>query len=61
MYNFLFSSLSEQAKHMALSDEADYSIMTSDGLQVCNGPCFLKVVIRNTAGDDWSTVLKRML
>jgi hypothetical protein len=41
---------------MVLSDFADYTIITAEGMQVCNGPCFLKVIIRNTTVDTRSTV-----
>lgn len=43
MYNFLYSSLSNEAKLMVLSDFADYTIITEGGMQIRNGPCFLKV------------------
>ena len=56
MYNFLYASLSEQAKLMVLSDFSDYTIITNDGFHICNGPCFLKVIIRNTTVDTRSTV-----
>ena len=56
MYNFLYSSLSEEAKLMVMSDFSDYAITTTDGTRVSNGPCFLKVIIRNTTVDTRSTV-----
>ena len=56
MYNFLYSSLTDEAKLVVLSDYSDYTIVTADGMQVCNGPCFLKVIIRNTTVDTRSTV-----
>ena len=56
MYNFLYSSLSDEAKLMVLSDVTDYTIITEEGMHVCNGPCFLKVIIRNTTVDTRSTV-----
>ena len=56
MYDFLESSLSDEAKAMVLSDVADYTIITPEGMQICNGPCFLKVIIRNTTVDTRSTV-----
>ncbi len=56
MYNFLYASMSDEAKLMVLSDVAEYSITTADGTQICNGPCFLKVIIRNTTVDTRSTV-----
>ena len=56
MYDFLESSISDNAKLMVLSDFADYTIMAADGTQICNGPMFLKVIIRNTTVDTRSTV-----
>ena len=56
MYDFLESSISDNAKLMVLSDFADYTIITPDGTQICNGPMFLKVIIRNTTVDTRSTV-----
>jgi hypothetical protein len=55
MYDFLESSLTDEAKLMVLSDYSDYTIMTG-GMQIGNGPCFLKVIIRNTTVDTRSTV-----
>ena len=55
MYDFLESSLTDEAKAMVLSDFADYTI-TPEGMQICNGPCFLKVIIRNMTVDTRSTV-----
>jgi hypothetical protein len=40
---------------MVLSDFADYTLVVN-GIQVTNGPCFLKVLIRNTTVDTQSTV-----
>ena len=56
MYDFLESSLTDEAKAMVLSDFSDYTIITAKGMQICNGPCFLKVIIRNTTVDTRSTV-----
>ena len=56
MYDFLKLSISDYAKLMVLSDFADYTIMTADGTQICNGSMFLKVIIRNTTVDTRSTV-----
>ena len=56
MYDFLESSLTEEAKALVLSDYADYTIITADGTQVSNGPCFLKVIIRDTTVDTRSTI-----
>lgn len=56
MYDFLESSLTEEAKALVLSDYADYTIMTADGTQISNGPCFLKVIIRSTTVDTRSTI-----
>jgi hypothetical protein len=56
MYDFLESSLTDDAKAMVLSDFADYTIITAEGMQICNGHCFLKVIIRNTTVDTRSTV-----
>ena len=56
MYEFLFASLTAEALAMVLSDYADYTIITEDGTQVTNGPCFLKVIIRNTTVDTKSTI-----
>ena len=56
MYDFLESSLTDEAKAMVLSDFADYTIITPGGMQICNGPLFLKVIIRNTTVDTRSTV-----
>jgi hypothetical protein len=56
MYNCLYSSLSDKAKLIVLSDVADYTIVTEGGAQVRNRPCFLKVIIRNTKVDTLSTV-----
>ena len=56
MYDFLESSISDNTKLMVLSDFADYTIITPDGSQICNGPMFLKVIIRNTTVDTRSTV-----
>ena len=39
-----------------LSDFADYTIIIPDGTQICNGPMFLKVIIRNTTVNTRSTV-----
>jgi hypothetical protein len=30
--------------------------MTTDGMRICNAPCFLKVIIRNTTVDTRSTI-----
>jgi hypothetical protein len=57
MYNSLYPSSTDEAKLMVLSNYADYSISTAEGMQICNGPCFLKVIIRNTTVDTRSTVL----
>jgi hypothetical protein len=56
MYNFLYTSLTDEAKLMVLSDYSDYLIIAADGSQICNGPCFFKVIIRNTTVDTRSTV-----
>ena len=56
MYDFLESSLTEEAKALVLSDYADYTITTADGTTIENGPCFLKVIIRNTTVDTRSTI-----
>ena len=56
MYTFLSASLTDEAKAMVLSDFSDYTIITDDGTQVTNAPCFLKVLIRNTTVDTRSTV-----
>ena len=56
MYDFLESSLTEEAKALVLSDYADYTITTADGSTIENGPCFLKVIIRNTTVDTRSTI-----
>jgi hypothetical protein len=55
MYNFIYSSITDEAKLMVLSDFADYTLMIN-GIQITNGPCFLKVLIRNTTVDTRSTV-----
>lgn len=55
MYNFLYASISDEAKLMVLSDHNDYTLM-ANGMQVNNGPCFLRVLIRNTTVDTRSTV-----
>jgi hypothetical protein len=56
MYEFLLASLTAEALAMVLSDYSDYTIITEDGTQVTNGPCFLKVIIRNTTVDTRSTI-----
>ena len=56
MFDFLEESLSEEAKLMVLSDFDDYTIMTPGGIQIGNGPSFLKVIVRNTTVDTRSTV-----
>jgi hypothetical protein len=56
MYNFLYTSLTDEAKLMVLSDYSDNTIIAADGSQICNGPCYLKVIIRNTTVDTRSTV-----
>ena len=56
MFDFLEESLSEEAKLMVLSDFEDYTIMTPGGIQIGNGPSFLKVIVRNTTVDTRSTV-----
>ena len=56
MYNFLYSSLSEEAKLMVMSNFLDYAITTTDRTQVSNGPCFLKVITSNTSVNTRSTV-----
>jgi hypothetical protein len=56
MYEFLLASLTAEALAMVLSDYSDYTILTEDGTQVTNGPCFLKVIIRNTTVDTRSTI-----
>ena len=56
MYTFLFESLTDEAKLMVLSDAEDYTIDTTDGTTISNGPCFIKVIIRNTTVDTRSTV-----
>jgi hypothetical protein len=57
MNDFFESSLLDKAKSMVLSDFTDYTIMTA-GMQIGNGPCFLKVIIHNTTvNTSRSTVL----
>ena len=57
MYNFLYSSLSEDnAKLTVLSNFTNCTIITEGGIQVCNGPCFMKVIIWNTTVETRSTV-----
>jgi hypothetical protein len=56
MFTFLSASLTDEAQAMVRSDYSDYTIITTDGTQVNNGPCFLKVIIRNTTVDTRSTV-----
>ena len=56
MYEFLYNSLTEEAKLMVLSDYTDYTIVNDDGIHINNGPTFLKVIIRNTTVDTRSTV-----
>jgi hypothetical protein len=56
MYEFLYNSLTEEAKLMVLSDYVDYTIVNEDGVHINNGPTFLKVIIRNTTVDTRSTV-----
>ena len=48
--------MTDEAKPMVLSDVAEYTITTTAGVQVSNGPCFLKVLIRNTTVDTRSTI-----
>jgi hypothetical protein len=55
MYNFIYASITDEAKLMVLSDFADYTLVIN-GIQVTNGPCFLKVLIRNTTIETRSTV-----
>jgi hypothetical protein len=55
MYNFLYASISDEAKLMVLSDYNDYTIIANN-IQINNGPCFLRVLIRNTTVDTRSTV-----
>ena len=56
MYTFLSASMTDEAKSMVLSDVEDYTIVTTAGVHVSNGPCFLKVLIRNTTVDTRSTI-----
>jgi hypothetical protein len=56
MYEFLLASLTAEAMSMVLSDFEDYMIVLPDGTQVGNGPCLLKVIIRNTTVDTKSTI-----
>jgi hypothetical protein len=56
MYTFLSASMTDEAKSMVLSDVAEYTIITTAGVHVSNGPCFLKVLIRNTTVDTRSTI-----
>ena len=56
MYTFLFESLTDEAKLMVLSDAEDYTIDTDGATSISNGPCFLKVIIRNTTVDTRSTI-----
>ena len=56
MYYFLYASLSEEAKLMIIADYDDYVFETEGGTNVCNGPSFLKVIIRNTTVDTRATV-----
>jgi predicted RNA-binding protein YlxR (DUF448 family) len=56
MYTFLFESLTDEAKLMVLSDAEDYTIDTDGTTSISNGPCFLKVIIRNTTVDTRSTI-----
>jgi hypothetical protein len=56
MYYFLYASLSEEAKLMIIADYDDYVFETEGGTKVCNGPSFLKVIIRNTTVDTRATV-----
>ena len=56
MYKFLYASLTEEAKRMVWHDSDEYSITNAAGSQVLDGPCFLKVIIRNTTVDTRSTI-----
>ena len=56
MYEFLLASITAEAMSMVLSDFEDYMVMLPDGDQVGNGPCLLKVIIRNTTIDTNSTI-----
>ena len=56
MYEFLYNSLTKEAKLMVLSDYSDYTIVNEDGVHINNGSTFLKVIIRNTTVDTRSTV-----
>jgi hypothetical protein len=48
--------LTEEAKRMVWHDANEYTITSAEGHGVHNGPCFLKVIIRNTTVDTRSTV-----
>ena len=50
------ASMTAEALNRVLSDFADYMITATDGIQVGNGPCLLKVIVRNTTVDTRSTV-----
>ena len=56
LYEFLYASISDNAKLNVLSDASDYTINLVDGMTATKGAMFLKVIIRNKTVDTHSTV-----
>jgi len=55
-YGFLLESLTTAAQASVQSDPSLYTLSLPDGLQVTNGPAFLKAIIRKSSIDTRSTV-----